>query len=63
MMAQDLLDVESKLRLQIGQDLEANGAGTSLLVQMYSNMEQSSSKADLGTAVMPVAEEWGNSYE
>jgi hypothetical protein len=61
--AQDHLGAGSKPRPQTGQDLEANGAGTSLSVQMYSNMEQSSSMVDLGTVVMPVAEEWGNSYE
>lgn len=61
--AQDHLGAGSKPRPQTGQDSEANGAGTSLSVQMYSNMEQSSSMVDLGTVVMPVPEEWGNSYE
>lgn len=63
MTAQDHLGAGSMPRLQTRQDLEATGAGTSLSVQMYSNMEQSSSMVDLGTVVMPVAVEWGNSYE
>jgi uncharacterized membrane protein len=61
--AQDHLGAESKPRLQIVQDLEANEADTSSSVQMQWNMEQGSSMVDLGTVVMPVAEEWENSYE
>lgn len=61
--AQYHLGAESKPRLQILQDLEVNGAGTSSSVRMYSSTEQSSSTVDLGTVAMPVAVEWGNNYE
>jgi hypothetical protein len=56
-MAQDHLDAESTPRLPIAQDLEVNEADTSSSVQMYSNMEQSSSVVDHDTVVMPAVEE------